>query len=197
MTSHIPNEFLCPISMELMEDPVLCADGQTYERRQIVEWLQRSSTSPMTRQPLSLHTMIPNYALKASIERWKNMRSASALSPAPAPAAPPYVPVPPAPLYTPPVQNPSYTMVQMPYVPPPMYPSYQQQTVQSHMSIVPAVQMQRQQQQQLPQQQQPNPIARRLTVGLCLILFIVSIISSIIYSQEMNRHKQQNNDDDN
>jgi hypothetical protein len=34
----IPNELLCPISSELMEDPVMTIDGFTYERKNIERW---------------------------------------------------------------------------------------------------------------------------------------------------------------
>ena len=32
---EIPNEFLCPIAQELMEDPVIAADGFSYSRASI------------------------------------------------------------------------------------------------------------------------------------------------------------------
>jgi hypothetical protein len=71
---NVPNEYRCPISMELMTDPVLCEDGQTYDRRSIQEWLKHSQTSPLTRQPLNPNSLRPNYGLKASIERWQQTK---------------------------------------------------------------------------------------------------------------------------
>lgn len=44
--------FTCPITREIMEDPVVTADGHSYERRAIEEWLQRKWTSPVTGQRL-------------------------------------------------------------------------------------------------------------------------------------------------
>ena len=38
--SRCPNEFLCPITCELMEEPVTIADGHSYERVAIERWLQ-------------------------------------------------------------------------------------------------------------------------------------------------------------
>jgi hypothetical protein len=38
-----PPAFLCPISHELMSDPVVACDGHTYERKAIAEWIQVSS----------------------------------------------------------------------------------------------------------------------------------------------------------
>ena len=41
-----PAEYLCPISMRTMVDPVVTADGQTYERTFIEEWLRTHSKAP-------------------------------------------------------------------------------------------------------------------------------------------------------
>lgn len=68
--TNIPPEFMCPISLECMKDPVLAKDGYTYERTAIQAWLQSHQTSPMTRTHLSNHELTPNYALRDAIERW-------------------------------------------------------------------------------------------------------------------------------
>ncbi|KAG0493569.1 hypothetical protein HPP92_004563 [Vanilla planifolia] len=50
----IPNDFLCPISLEIMMDPVIVATGQSYERSSIQKWLDAGHrTCPKTRQTLS------------------------------------------------------------------------------------------------------------------------------------------------
>jgi len=46
-STTIPNEFLCPITHELMIDPVCASDGYTYERKAIEEWLTKKQTSPI------------------------------------------------------------------------------------------------------------------------------------------------------
>ena len=38
----------CPITHEIMNDPVIAADGHTYERRAIERWLSQKNYSPMT-----------------------------------------------------------------------------------------------------------------------------------------------------
>jgi len=38
---EIPDEFLCPITNDVMEDPVVASDGYTYEKAAIEEWLQK------------------------------------------------------------------------------------------------------------------------------------------------------------
>lgn len=44
----IPGILLCPIGHELMVDPVICADGYSYERFNIESWMVDNSKSPMT-----------------------------------------------------------------------------------------------------------------------------------------------------
>merc|ERR1711871_1351969 len=64
---HVPDEFKCPISMELMSDPVTCVDGHSYERAAITTWLETNDTSPRTNLPLEAKMLIPNHSLKAAI----------------------------------------------------------------------------------------------------------------------------------
>ncbi|GMG99424.1 hypothetical protein Nepgr_001264 [Nepenthes gracilis] len=67
----IPDDFRCPISLELMNDPVIVSTGQTYERSCIKKWIDAGhKTCPKTHQTL-LHTALtPNYALKSLITLW-------------------------------------------------------------------------------------------------------------------------------
>ncbi len=66
-----PREFVCPISMDLMTDPFVGNDGQTYERSAIETWISQHRSSPFTRQPMTLADLHPNFALRAALERWK------------------------------------------------------------------------------------------------------------------------------
>lgn len=68
-TNKIPEEFLCPITLSIMEDPVICDDGYTYERESIIRL--PNSISPMTRQPINKLNLIANRAIKDAIERYK------------------------------------------------------------------------------------------------------------------------------
>lgn len=67
------DEFLCPISMSVMEDPVVLVEtGVTYERLEIAAWFaQGKNTCPCTGVTLSSQQLVPNRALKSTIERWK------------------------------------------------------------------------------------------------------------------------------
>ena len=57
--------FLPP--QELMADPVLCADGHSYERAAIEASLRSHDTSPITGEPLPNRNVVPNHALKKVI----------------------------------------------------------------------------------------------------------------------------------
>ncbi|GLU11629.1 hypothetical protein SLE2022_283620 [Rubroshorea leprosula] len=67
----IPDDFRCPISLELMKDPVIVSTGQTYERSCIEKWLEAGHrTCPKTQQTLTSKTLTPNYALRSLIAQW-------------------------------------------------------------------------------------------------------------------------------
>jgi hypothetical protein len=66
----IPEEFLCPITHEIMKDPVVTSDGNTYERQAIEQWLKRNNTSPLTNAPLANKKVIPNQHLKNTISKF-------------------------------------------------------------------------------------------------------------------------------
>ncbi|KAK3221700.1 hypothetical protein Dsin_008725 [Dipteronia sinensis] len=67
----IPDDFLCPISLELMRDPVIVATGHTYERSYIQRWIDCSNvTCPKTQQKLQHLTLTPNYVLRSLITQW-------------------------------------------------------------------------------------------------------------------------------
>ncbi|KAI9077490.1 hypothetical protein K1719_040561 [Acacia pycnantha] len=70
-TIVIPEDFLCPISLELMRDPVIVATGQTYERSYIQRWMAcGNKTCPKTRQKLENSNLTPNYVLRSLINQW-------------------------------------------------------------------------------------------------------------------------------
>uniref|UniRef100_A0A3B4X6I5 WD repeat, SAM and U-box domain-containing protein 1 n=1 Tax=Seriola lalandi dorsalis TaxID=1841481 RepID=A0A3B4X6I5_SERLL len=70
--SGIPDEFLCPITRELMKEPVIAADGYSYEREAIESWINtKNRSSPMTNLPLLTTLLTPNHTLKMAIGRWK------------------------------------------------------------------------------------------------------------------------------
>ncbi|PAN39822.1 hypothetical protein PAHAL_7G270900 [Panicum hallii] len=80
-----PQLFLCPISMELMEDPVTVSTGVTYERRSIERWFFKygKTTCPATMQRLSSFDLTPNHTLKSVISSWLDRASSSSSSSTP------------------------------------------------------------------------------------------------------------------
>ncbi|CAH1418235.1 unnamed protein product [Lactuca virosa] len=67
-----PNEFLCPISLQLMQDPVIIASGQTFDRTSIETWMHAGNEfCPTTKQILTNQTLIPNFALRSLITQWR------------------------------------------------------------------------------------------------------------------------------
>ena len=65
-----PADFICPITTELMSDPVMAADGHSYERSAIERWLATKSTSPLTGGELEHRILIPNHTLRRQIGEW-------------------------------------------------------------------------------------------------------------------------------
>jgi hypothetical protein len=65
----IPSGFICPISEAIMEDPVACADGHSYDRANIMMWFAAGhNTSPNTGAVLPHLNVVPNHALRNAIE---------------------------------------------------------------------------------------------------------------------------------
>jgi hypothetical protein len=68
-----PHDFLCPITHEMMRDPVACAFGHVYERKAIECWLATHDTSPMTNEVLPSKVLKPLHYLRNVIETWEEI----------------------------------------------------------------------------------------------------------------------------
>lgn len=67
----VPEEFRCPITDELMADPVILASGQTYDRASIEKWLAEGNrTCPKSQEVLSHSFIIPNHLVYEIISYW-------------------------------------------------------------------------------------------------------------------------------
>lgn len=70
-TVSCPEEFKCPLSKELMRDPVILASGQTFDRPYIQRWLKAGNrTCPRTQQVLSHTILTPNHLIREMISQW-------------------------------------------------------------------------------------------------------------------------------
>jgi hypothetical protein len=66
-----PMDLRCPISLDLMRDPVVASSGQTYDRESIDRWFgSGKSTCPKTGQVLTNLELVPNKSLKNLITKW-------------------------------------------------------------------------------------------------------------------------------
>lgn len=71
MELSIPNHYRCPISLELMKDPVTLSTGITYDRASIETWIEAGNrTCPITNQVLKTLEPIPNHTLRKMIQDW-------------------------------------------------------------------------------------------------------------------------------
>ncbi|KAL8211083.1 hypothetical protein R6Q57_005520 [Mikania cordata] len=67
----VPSVFICPISLEPMQDPVTLCTGQTYERSNILKWFNMGRfTCPTTMQELWDDSVTPNKTLHQLIHTW-------------------------------------------------------------------------------------------------------------------------------
>ncbi len=70
--NDIYKSILCPITFELMEDPVMASDGHTYDKKAIEEWFNKGKqTSPMTGKKLQNKNLLVNYSIKSIIDNYK------------------------------------------------------------------------------------------------------------------------------
>lgn len=77
-SDEIPTELLCPISLNLMEDPVYCSlDNRIYDRQNITKWLSEHKTSPFNRQQLPIgrdatFVLTPHFDVAEKIAKYKS-----------------------------------------------------------------------------------------------------------------------------
>ncbi|XP_009411514.2 U-box domain-containing protein 33-like [Musa acuminata AAA Group] len=75
---QIPSYFICPIFQEVMSDPLIAADGFTYEAEAIKGWIDSGhETSPMTNLQLPNCELIPNRTLRSAIQEWLQLQQRS------------------------------------------------------------------------------------------------------------------------
>jgi hypothetical protein len=68
----IPSLFICPITLQVMVDPLMTRNGLNFERAAIFSWLDQGSGScPLTRKPLTASDLITNRRLKTRIRIWR------------------------------------------------------------------------------------------------------------------------------
>lgn len=84
---EIPEFFICPISLQIMKDPVTAATGITYDRESIEQWLFKGHNTicPVTKQtlPRDYSELTPNHTLRRLIQAWCAIHEQISCSPRP------------------------------------------------------------------------------------------------------------------
>mmetsp|Transcript_3504 Transcript_3504/g.3899 ORF Transcript_3504/g.3899 Transcript_3504/m.3899 type:complete len:306 (+) Transcript_3504:82-999(+) len=85
----LPDVYYCPITFDIIHNPVINKDGTTYDRRAIVKWIKHDGKSPSTREEASIKDLYPNNAIRdlileelnksedsihPSIRKWKEQK---------------------------------------------------------------------------------------------------------------------------
>ncbi|KAL5207837.1 hypothetical protein ABZP36_032272 [Zizania latifolia] len=89
LTVDVPDQFLCPVSLDVMRDPVTAPTGITYDRESVEGWLERGrATCPVTGRPLRLEELVPNHATRRMIQEWCVANRALGVERVPTPRVP-------------------------------------------------------------------------------------------------------------
>ncbi|KAL5709101.1 hypothetical protein ACHQM5_019824 [Ranunculus cassubicifolius] len=88
---EVPQYFICPISLQIMKDPVTIATGITYDRESIEQWLSadQNPSCPVTKQSLPKDfDLTPNHTLRRLIQAWCVTNAANGVDRIPTPKSP-------------------------------------------------------------------------------------------------------------
>ena len=66
---------VCDFLQEIMVNPVLAADGHTYELIAIQRWMEKSDRSPMTNMKLPTRELTPNLEVRQKIQEWQEKQA--------------------------------------------------------------------------------------------------------------------------
>lgn len=86
----VPSHYRCPISLDLMKDPVTLSTGMTYDRASIEKWIDTGNlTCPATNQALASFDQIPNHTIRRMIQDWCVQNRSRGVERIPTPRIPP------------------------------------------------------------------------------------------------------------
>ncbi|KAF3577546.1 hypothetical protein DY000_02029380 [Brassica cretica] len=87
---EIPPFFICPISLEIMKDPVIVSTGITYDRDSIEKWLfsAKKNSCPVTKQDITDADLTPNHTLRRLIQSWCTLNASHGVERIPTPRPP-------------------------------------------------------------------------------------------------------------
>ncbi|KAK5804008.1 E3 ubiquitin-protein ligase PUB23-like [Gossypium arboreum] len=86
----VPPFFICPISLEIMKDPVTLSTGITYDRESIEKWLfsGKNTTCPVTKQVIADCELTPNHTLRRLLQSWCMLNASHGIERIPTPKPP-------------------------------------------------------------------------------------------------------------
>jgi len=67
---NIPYEYICPISQDIIIEPVKTCDGHIYDKKYIEKWLEYNNTSPLTGLPLNNKNLEIENNLKENLNKY-------------------------------------------------------------------------------------------------------------------------------
>jgi hypothetical protein len=70
MSCEHVEDYNCPISGELMFEPVVDRDGHVYDKEHILQWLKSHNTSPITRKEMRVSDLAPARFMRKCIEEY-------------------------------------------------------------------------------------------------------------------------------
>ncbi|KAK7392689.1 hypothetical protein VNO78_21133 [Psophocarpus tetragonolobus] len=88
---EVPQYFICPISLQIMKDPVTAITGITYDRESIEQWIfaNKNTTCPVSKQPLPRDSdLTPNHTLRRLIQAWCTQNASLGIVRIPTPKPP-------------------------------------------------------------------------------------------------------------
>lgn len=68
---NINDDFICPISLNLMNEAVKTIYGHNFDKIELIEWLNKNSTCPMTRLELTIDDFEIDVDMNNKINEWK------------------------------------------------------------------------------------------------------------------------------
>jgi uncharacterized protein len=72
-TPEVPEDYICPLTLEIYNDPVVAADGHTYEREEIQKWIDSGKRlSPISGTRMNSKKLTPNHKMRSQISTWKD-----------------------------------------------------------------------------------------------------------------------------
>ncbi|KAL1504804.1 hypothetical protein AB1Y20_008578 [Prymnesium parvum] len=70
--TSVPWHLMCPISLDLLQEPRVLSSGMTYSKQSIEAWINRGfTTDPLTREEISLEHLHPCSLIQAQIAEFK------------------------------------------------------------------------------------------------------------------------------